>query len=222
MAYFYMPLFFSILSYGVVYFMTSDMIGVATSAASLFMTSSELTFSYGEEFDNLFHPGSVEVSEDNTVEYSSIAVPSFGDLYAYVRCSSIGLDVPVFWGNSYYILKRGVAHFSRSYLPGQGDLVFLGAHNNTYFNCLQYIKNDDVIEIETSYGLYTYKVYKTEIIDDISGMQVYHFKPKDGIEDLVLLTCYPFNRLSHTNRRFMVYADLISGPRIVDTKGGTS
>ncbi|MDF2568387.1 MAG: hypothetical protein K0R90_1843, partial [Oscillospiraceae bacterium] len=35
-------------------------------------------------------------------------------------------------------------------------------------------------------------------------------------EQLILYTCYPFNTLGLTSKRFFVYADKISGPQIVD------
>ena len=67
--------------------------------------------------------------------------------------------------------------------------------------------------METSYGIYTYQVVSTEVLD-VTGMDAYDFLTDH--EQLILYTCYPFDMLSHTDYRFIVHADLISGPEIVN------
>ncbi|MDY5576831.1 MAG: class D sortase [Lachnospiraceae bacterium] len=206
-----MPLFFSILTYGIVYLMTSDMISLATSVSRLIISDSEPDFTI--EYKNVFNPGEVEADEDNTIKYSEVPKAQYGDLYAYVKCETIGLDCPVYMGDDNDILKLGAGQVPATYQPGFGRFIMLGAHNNTFFNCLKNIQLNDILTMETSYGIYTYQVVSTEVLD-VTGMDAYDFLTDH--EQLILYTCYPFDMLSHTDYRFIVHADLISGPEIVN------
>jgi len=211
MAYIYMPLFFSILSYGIVYLISSDIVSLATSVARLIMADSEPDFTVN--YENVFNPGSVEISEDNTIKRSDIPMARSGELYAYVKCEEIGLDCPVYMDDTNEILKMGAGQIPATYQPGFGNLIMIGAHNNTFFNCLKNIQEGSTIVMETSYGNFSYQVVSTEIVD-ITGKDAYDFFTDH--EQLLLYTCYPFDMLSHTSYRFMVHADLISGPKFID------
>lgn len=206
-----MPLFFSILSYGIVYLMTSDMVSLATNVIQLIMTDAEPDFTI--DYSNTFNPGSVEISDNNTVKRSDVPAAQYGDLYAYLKCEDIGLDCPVYMGDNNDILKMGAGQISATYQPGFGSLIMIGAHNNTFFNCLKNIQEGSIVTMETSYGTYSYQVTSTEVVD-VTGKTAYDFFSDK--EELLLYTCYPFDMLAHTDLRFMVHADLISGPAIVD------
>lgn len=211
MAYIYMPLFFSILSYGIVYLMTSDMVSLATNVFQLIVTDSEPDFTIN--YSNTFNPGSVEISDENTVKRADVPTAKYGELYAYVKCDDIGLNCPVYMGDDNEILKMGAGQIPATYQPGFGELIMIGAHNNSFFNCLKNIQTGQTITMETSYGTYTYQVVSTEVVD-VTGMDAYDFFTDH--EQLLLYTCYPFDVLAHTNYRFMVHADLVSGPTFVD------
>jgi sortase A len=211
MAYIYMPLFFSILSYGIVYLLSQDLVSLATNVSSLLISNSEPTFTV--EYKNVFEPGSVEVSEDNTVSIHDVYLAEYGELYAHLSCERIGLDCPVYMGDSNDILKLGAGQIPVTYQPGFGWLIMIGAHNNTFFNCLKNVEVGDVIYMETSYGTYSYQVNNTEVMDISGGKEAYDFM--HDYEELVLYTCYPFDMLSHTDYRFIVYATLLDGPTFV-------
>ena len=191
--------------------MTSDMISLATGVTQLIMTESDPDFSV--DYANTFNPGSVEISNDNTVKRADVPQANYGDLYAYVKCQDIGLDCPVYMGSDNSILKLGAGQVTATYQPGFGRLIMIGAHNNTFFNCLKNIQTGTVITMETSYGTYTYQVNSTEVVD-VTDKDAYDFFTDH--EQLLLYTCYPFDMLASTDYRFMVHADLVSGPAIVD------
>ena len=138
---------------------------------------------------------------------------SEGSLYGYLSCEKIGLNCSVYMGDDSYILRKGAGQVPATFLPGEGGLIMLGAHNNSYFNCLQYSEIGDIITLETSYGIYQYQVVSTETVD-VSDKNAYDFYTNH--EQLLLYTCYPFDTLSSTVYRYMVHADLISGPSVVD------
>ena len=128
-----------------------------------------------------------------------------------MTCDTIGLSCSVFLGDSSSILRKGAGQSLATLMPGYGGLIMIGAHNNSYFNCLQYISIGNVITIETDYGTFHYQVISTEI-RDVTGLSAYDFMTDH--EQLLLYTCYPFDTLSHTDYRFLVHADLMSGPAV--------
>lgn len=211
MAYIYMPLFFSILSYGIVYLITSDIISLATNVTKLIMADSEPSFTI--DYANAFNPGSVEISDENTVRREDVPQAQYGELYAYVKCEDIALNCPVYFGDNTDILKLGAGQSPATYQPGFDRLIMIGAHNNTFFNCLKNIQEGHIITMETSYGTFSYKVISTEIVD-ITGKTAYDYYT--DYEQLLLYTCYPFDMLAHTDYRFLVHANLISGPTLIE------
>ena len=92
--------------------------------------------------------------------------------------------------------------------PG-GKTILLAGHNNTFFNDLQHAEADATVTITTHYGVYTYEVTGTEILD-YQDETAYDFTRTD--ENLILYTCYPFDALGFTPNRFFVYAKYVSGP----------
>ena len=92
--------------------------------------------------------------------------------------------------------------------PG-GKTILLAGHNNTFFNDLQHAETGATVTITTHYGVYTYEVTGTEILD-YQDETAYDFTRTD--ENLILYTCYPFDALGLTPNRFFVYAKYVSGP----------
>ena len=214
MAYIYMPLFFSFLAYGVTYLMASDVIDIAANLISLI--SADEAPDFNNESNTIFAKDSVEIEEEDgvqTVKRADVVMADYGDLYAYVRCTRIALDAPVYYGDDDAILKKGVGQDFSSSQPGFGRLIVLCAHNNMYFNALKNIEIGDKVEIETSYGTYSYEVKETKIVNENDSSA---FDYAIDHEKLIMYTCYPFDMLAHTPNRYFVYADLISGPVFVD------
>lgn len=214
MAYVYVPLLFSFLAYGIAYLMASDMVGMVVNTVKLIMADEAPDFN--TEYNSVFVKNEVEIKEDDgvkTVKRSDVKIAEYGEMYAYVRCTRIALDAPIYKGDDDGILKKGIGQNFASSQPGFGRLVLLCGHNNTYFNALKNIAVDDIVEIETSYGTYQYKITETKVVNE-NDTSAYDFTIDR--EQLVLYTCYPFDMLSHTQYRYFVYAELISGPVFVD------
>lgn len=209
-----MPLLFSFLAYAVVYLMASDLISMAVNTVQLIMADEAPDFD--SDYRSVFVKNAVEVTEENGVQKvkrSEVGIAEYGELYAYVRCARIALDAPVYKGDNDTILKKGIGQNFASSQPGFGRLILLGGHNNTYFNALKNIGLDDIVEIETSYGTYEYKVTETKVVDE-NDSTAYDFSVER--ERLVMYTCYPFDMLSRTQYRYFVYGELISGPVFTD------
>lgn len=84
----------------------------------------------------------------------------------------------------------GPARSMSSGMPGDSVATVISAHNDSHFNFLGKVQLNDLIEIETIAGHFTYQVSDLRIID--SSRQQVTIKRQD---ELILTTCYPFNAL---------------------------
>lgn len=147
-----------------------------------------------------------------SIPFSSITYPIVGDRYAAITVSGTNVDAPVYYGDTNKILNQGVGTYMESSgagLPGEGKTILLAGHNNTFFNDLQHAEVGATVTITTHYGVYTYEVTETKILD-YQDASAYDFTRTD--ENLILYTCYPFDALGFTTDRFFVYAQYVSGP----------
>lgn len=144
------------------------------------------------------------------IDKSTISLPKEGNQYATVSVDRVGLDRPVYYGDSSYILDIGIGHYVKSGLPGEGKPILLAGHNGTHFWKLQDVKKDDIVKIKTSWGEYTYKIYDIQIMEavDFDTDQL-----EDKEERLIMYACYPFDSPS-TPTRYFVYASKVSGPML--------
>ena len=116
--------------------------------------------------------------------------PSYGECFARIKISSIGVNLPVYFGSSDSILEKGVGFNTGSYLPSEGGSIIMMAHNYTkFFGNFSKLSKGDTVEITTSYGTYTYKIYQFKIVDETDVDQL----PIQSSEEILMLyTCYPF------------------------------
>lgn len=130
--------------------------------------------------------------------------PKEGTKYGTIRIESIELELPVYFGQSYSVLKSGIGHDSSSYFPGEGGSVIYMGHNFKKFLArLPEVKDGDIIEVETSYGVFEYEVYDSQIVIETEVDKV---PIQDKEELLMIYTCYPINNIGHAYQRYVVYA----------------
>lgn len=125
-----------------------------------------------------------------------------GDNAGVIEIESIEIEAPIISGTDEASLRKGVGHMQSTKLPGQNDQILLAGHRETVFKPLQDIKEDDLIRIIMPYGTYEYKVVRTDVVKDSDTSII---QPK-AEEELVLVTCYPFQLFGTVSDRFIVYA----------------
>ena len=133
-----------------------------------------------------------------------VSYPEYGTRYGNIKIEALDINLPLYYGDKLSVLRNGVGQSSGAYFPGEGGSIICMGHNNkTFLYHLPEIKNDDVIEISTTYGNFKYKVFDTKIINmyDIDKLEIQKDK-----EILMLYTCYPVNTLGDKKDRFVVYA----------------
>jgi sortase A len=117
----------------------------------------------------------------------------------------LGLDMVIVNGTDSGSLKRGPGRDPRTYMPGQGELVYIAGHRTTYgapFGHIERMKANDPITITMPYGKLIYRVTGHSIVDagDLSVLRSHHK------EQLALQACHP--RFFAT-QRYIVWARLV-------------
>lgn len=100
-----------------------------------------------------------------------------------------------------------------SVYPGEIGTSLIGGHNVDDFGKLGTVPVGDRIEIQTTYGNYTYRVTQIEVKgkkDPVIDRMIYQRNERR----LILYTCYPIDSLGLTDQRLFVSGKYESGPRI--------
>ena len=133
-----------------------------------------------------------------------VSYPEYGTRYGNIKIESLDINLPLYYGDKLAYLKYGVGQSSGAYFPGEGGSIICMGHNNkTFLYDLPKIEEDAIIEINTTYGDFKYKVFKTKVINMYDLDELYIQKDE---EILMLYTCYPVNTLGEKKDRFVVYA----------------
>lgn len=127
---------------------------------------------------------------------------------ARLRIPSRDVDVIVLQGDSGRSLAFAPGMAAGSAAPGQPGTTLISAHRDTHFKNIADIQPGEQIELETPHGSWTYRVLYTDVVDARhSGIS------SDPLHDeLVLVTCYPFEALVHGGPfRLVIRTEPVSG-----------
>lgn len=144
------------------------------------------------------------IDEDNKLKN----YPEYGTKYATIKIPKIDVDLPVYYGDTLEILKKGVGHSSGSYFPGEGgSIIYMGHNSRNVFRRFSELQIGNEIQVTTSYGEYNYKIYDMQLIKET---EVDKLPIQNEKEILMVYTCYPFNNIGYATQRYVVYAELES------------
>lgn len=179
----------------------------ALSIGNMFFSDNQVD--YSKSFENIFVP---TTNTSDTIDASEVEFPNIDKQFGELKIKGRDVDAKLFFGDGKIPLRNGAGVYAGSFIPGYGKTILVAGHNNTYFNGLKNVKKGDIVKINTSYGNYEYKVTDTKI-HNAKSKKSYDLNANK--ENLILYTCYPFDTIGLTEKRFFVYADKISGPKIV-------
>ncbi|WP_273123973.1 class D sortase [Bacillus weihaiensis] len=128
--------------------------------------------------------------------------PAIGKVYGILEIPEIDLRLPIIYGSELEHLKYGIGHNPSTAFPSDGKQIFLSAHNDSAFLKIDELVPGDEIFINTPYGRYEYTIENTEVAHETETWRV----GNDDLEELVLMTCYPFFSLTRPEERYLVYA----------------
>ena len=143
-----------------------------------------------------------QMQENNTLQN----YPEYGTQYATIEIPQINVNLPVYFGDTLEVLKKGVGHSSGSYFPGEGgSIIYMGHNSKNMFRRFSELQIGNEIKVTTTYGEYTYKIYDMQLINetDVDKLPIQREK-----EILMVYTCYPFNNIGYATQRYVVYAEL--------------
>jgi len=123
----------------------------------------------------------------------------------------LGLNMVVVDGTDHDSLTKGPGLDRRTYMPGEGQLVYIAGHRTTYlapFAHIERMKAGDDVSLELPYGTFRYRVFMHKIVgaNDLSVLKSH------GREVVELQACHPRFFASH---RYIVYARLMQ----IDPRG---
>jgi sortase A len=128
-----------------------------------------------------------------------------GEAIGRLRVPRLGLNMVVVDGTDQGTLKKGPGLDRRTYMPGEGQLIYIAGHRTTYlapFAHIERMKAGDPISLEVPYGTFRYRVLKHRVVE-ADDLAVLH---SHGSEIVELQACHPRFFASH---RYIVYARLM-------------
>jgi sortase A len=125
-----------------------------------------------------------------------------GDPIGRIRVNRLGLNMLIVNGTDTSSLRRGPGRDRRTFMPGEGELIYIAGHRTTYaapFAHIDRLKPGDRVVLEMPYGRFVYGVTRSVIVpaDDLSRLRSHHR------EVIALQACHP--RFS-ARERYIVYA----------------
>ena len=145
------------------------------------------------------------------INMKDIEFPMFNTVFGEIELPKLGRTLNLIMGETEQAITEGAAVHTSSYLPGYGGTTLVSTHNNNVVR-LDKIGEGDEILVRTHYGKYTYRVTSVKVVDKDDPNA---FKVSDSGYELVFFTCYPPRKPSNATQRMVVYAEMVSGPKVV-------
>jgi sortase A len=128
-----------------------------------------------------------------------------GDAIGRIVVPRLDLDMVLVNGTDTATLRTGPGRDPRTYMPGEGELVYIAGHRTTYlapFARIDELRPGDPVTLQVPYGTFEYTVTGHRIVesDDLSVLRSHH-------RDVVALqACHPRFFATH---RYIVWAKLV-------------
>ena len=129
-----------------------------------------------------------------------------GQAIGRLQVPRLGLSIVLVNGTDHDSLTKGPGRDLRTFMPGEGKLVYIAGHRTTYlapFAHIDSLRQGDPVTLSVPYGTFHYRVTGHRIVpaDDLSQLR------SRGYEQLALQACHP--RFFATNR-YIAYAKPVS------------
>ena len=125
-----------------------------------------------------------------------------GEAIARIDAPRLGIDMVVVNGTDQETLKRGPGRHLRTFMPGEGELVYIAGHRTTYlapFARIDALRRGDRIRLELPYATFVYAVTRERIVP-AHAVGVLRSRHR---EEMILQACHPRFFATH---RYLAYA----------------
>ena len=143
---------------------------------------------------------------------------ALGEQWATITIEAAGVyDQPVTHGETLDVLDNSIGHSPNSRFPGQNGRIVIPGHVgiSRFFQRLDSCKPGDLVELNTIYGDYVYKVVDTVIFKQTDYTWVLPLE-EETADQLVCYTCYPYLSTGVRTKRFAIICEKVSGESWVD------
>ncbi len=135
-----------------------------------------------------------------------------GDPLGRIRVPRLGLSIVVVTGTNEASLEKGPGWYTGTYLPGEGQLIYIAGHRTTYlapFAHIDSMRRGDLVRLELPYATMLYRVTSHVVVpaDDVARLRSH------GREVIALQACHPRFFATH---RYIVYARPV---RVIPRRG---
>jgi sortase A len=137
-----------------------------------------------------------------------------GQAIGRILVPRLGLNMVLVNGTDHGSLTKGPGRDRRTYMPGEGQLIYIAGHRTTYlapFAHIERMRSGDPVTLEVPYGTFRYHVFRHEIVD-ASDLAVLRSHGRDVV---ALQACHP--RFFATER-YIAWARLVR----VEPRGGSA
>jgi sortase A len=189
------------------------------TALYTYLQQNRLTSHYEDQYRS-FRPLTAPPGESVAVERRRVAREAWryrrrlheGDAIARIRVARLGLNMIVVNGTARDTLRKGPGRDLRTFMPGEGKLVYVAGHRTTYsapFSRIEALRRGDRVTLELPYATFVYRIVGHIVVpaDDLARLR------SRGFEELALQACHP--RFFAT-QRYIAYAR----PVRVEPRGG--
>jgi len=128
-----------------------------------------------------------------------------GTAIGRIRVPRLGLNMVFVNGTDAETLKKGPGRYLGSFMPGEGQLIYVAGHRTTYlapFSHIDRLRPGDRVTLSMPYGTFEYAITRHVVVkaDDLAVLRSH------GREVLALQACHPRFFATH---RYIAYARLV-------------
>jgi sortase A len=136
----------------------------------------------------------------------TLVKPATGELIGTLEIPRLTRMISIYEGTEESELKYGAGHYIKSVLPGVMDNSVIAGHRDTHFSGFDALEIGDLLNVETTYGRFAYKIESFRIVEADDRTVIV----PTPVATLTLSTCYPFFFVGNAPKRFIVTAHLIT------------
>jgi sortase A len=125
-----------------------------------------------------------------------------GQAIGRIKVPRLGLNMILVNGTDHDTLMKGPGRDLRTYMPGQGQLIYIAGHRTTYlapFSHIDSLRRGDRVTLEMPYATFVYRIVRSRIVpsDDLAVLKSHDH------EVVILQACHPRFFATH---RYLAYA----------------
>jgi sortase A len=125
-----------------------------------------------------------------------------GEAIGRIKVPRLGLNMILVNGTDHDTLQKGPGRDLRTYMPGEGQLIYIAGHRTTYlapFSHIDSLRAGDRVTLEMPYATFVYRIVRHQIVpsDDLAVLRSHDH------EVVILQACHPRFFATH---RYLAYA----------------